>query len=210
MPPIMNEHQALPERGRCRTVIQNVSPQLDSGRHPIQRTTGQRVIVEADIFADGHDTIAAVLKYRAEDSSKWLETPLTLLTNDRWRGEFTVNHTGRHHYTIEAWVDHFESWRRAFKKKVLAGQDISLDLLTGAALIERTAARASGADANRLKVWANELSSGNSATGGPLLQRALDDELAALAAHYPDRRWATVYEPELVVVSDPALARFSA
>ncbi len=201
---------AFPDRGRSRTIIQSVTPQIDSGRHPIQRTIGQRVVVEADVFADGHDVVSAVLKHRHEGSRKWSETPMIPLTNDRWRGEFTLSIPGRHHYTIEAWVDHFQSWRRDFQKKVAAGQDVSADFLTGAALIQRTAQRANGLDADRLTAWASEFSTGVSATGGPLLQRAEDPEMLALAARYPDRRWANVFEPELTVVADPPLARFSA
>ena len=39
-------------------------PEVDGGRFPAKRTVGETVTVEADIFADGHDAVAAVLKYK--------------------------------------------------------------------------------------------------------------------------------------------------
>jgi starch synthase (maltosyl-transferring) len=45
-------------------VIENVSPFHDRGRHPVKRVVGQSLTVEADIFKDGHDLIAACLKWR--------------------------------------------------------------------------------------------------------------------------------------------------
>src|SRR5258708_949836 len=55
-----------------RVVIEHVRPAIDSGRFAIKRTVGERVDVSADIFADGHDIVAAVLRDRphltAEDA----------------------------------------------------------------------------------------------------------------------------------------------
>src|SRR5437868_2393495 len=46
----------FPENGRRRVVIENVTPQIiDGGRYPIKRVVGESVLVEADIFVDGHD-----------------------------------------------------------------------------------------------------------------------------------------------------------
>ena len=67
--------------------------------------------------------------------------------NDRGRGEFSVGEIGTCLYTIEAWVDHFKSWRRNLKKKLDANQDASVDLLVGANLIEAAAGRTGAADA---------------------------------------------------------------
>ena len=45
-------------------VIDNVKPLIDGGRYPIKRIVGEDLVVEADIFKDGHDVVAAVLKWR--------------------------------------------------------------------------------------------------------------------------------------------------
>lgn len=83
-------------------MIEGVRPEIDSGRFPIKRTVGEKVVVEADIFADGHDAISCILKYRKEDDPNWREAPMEFLINDRWRSEFTVTETRRYRYTLEA------------------------------------------------------------------------------------------------------------
>src|SRR4029079_13658736 len=55
-------HHAL-WRPEARVQIENVYPELDGGRFPVKRVVGDTVEVWADIFRDGHDKIAAVLKY---------------------------------------------------------------------------------------------------------------------------------------------------
>ena len=40
------------------------------------------------------------------------------LPNDVWRGEFIVGTEGRHLYSLQAWIDHFQSWTRGFGKEV--------------------------------------------------------------------------------------------
>ena len=50
--------------GTQRVVIERVQPEIDAGRFPIKRVIGETVTVSADIFADGHDLLAGVLKYR--------------------------------------------------------------------------------------------------------------------------------------------------
>ena len=62
-----------------RVVIRGVRPEVECGRFPIKRTVGETVEVEADIFADGHDCIAAVVRYRHEDDEVWGEVPMAPL-----------------------------------------------------------------------------------------------------------------------------------
>jgi starch synthase (maltosyl-transferring) len=204
--------QRLPESvdGRRRVVIEGVAPEIDSGRFPIKRVSGQKVVVEADIFADGHDVLTAVILFRQAGETGWSEAPLEPLVNDRWRGHFEVTRVGSAFYTVEAWVDHFKTWRQDTWKKRHAAQDISVELVAGAKLLESAAARADAADAKRLDAWAREVR-----TGGPgsLVERAslaLGGEVASVMARHPDRRLATRHLRELRVVVDPVLARFGA
>src|SRR5437868_8909663 len=134
-------------------------PEIDAGRFPAKRALGETVTVEADVFADGHDSLAAVLRYRHESSTDWIEAPMTALLNDRWRGEFPVTELGRYVFTIEGWVDHFETWSRQLAKRLQAGQDVKVELEVGARIVEEAAARAdgAGADAARLKTLATSL-----------------------------------------------------
>ena len=194
--------------GTSRTVIEAVEPQVDGGRFPVKRAVGEALGVEADVFADSHDALDAVVLYRREGESEWDETPLRPLLNDRWRGEFRVEQCGRYQFTVQAWVDHFASWRRDFVKRIEAGQDVSVPLQVGVRLIEAAAARASGGEAEALGDWASRL--GGTASLPQRSQWALDHGLLALMQRYAAREQATTFGPVLAVVVDPPLARCSA
>ena len=194
------------DQGRSRAVIENVKPEIDCGRFPAKRTVGETMTVEADIFADGHDAVLAMLLYRKEGASTWMETPMQPLVNDRWRGTFEVNEVGNFYYTLRAWVDRFESWRRGFAKKVEAGQETALDLLAGAELVEQAAKNAAGEDSKSLIRFAAMLRGDKPAA----IQSGLDDSLAGFMGKYSERRWAVTYDKELRVNVEPTKARFSA
>ncbi len=188
-------------------MIAGVEPEIDGGRFAIKRTIGERVAVEADVFADGHDVVSCVVLYRREEEREWRQAPMGFVVNDRWHGEFTVGATGRWRYTVRAWVDHFRSWRRDMSKKINADQDAPVDYLVGAELVERAAKRASGADAEQLRQRARELRSNAPQAAKRAL--VLDDGLGEIAARCSDMRSASTYERELEVVVDRVRARFS-
>jgi starch synthase (maltosyl-transferring) len=191
--------------GRRRVVIESVMPEIDAGRFPAKRSLGEVVSVEADVFADGHDALSCVLLHRHQSDSRWAETPMLPIVNDRWRGQFTVSRLGRYQFTIQGWVDAFETWSRQFAKRVEAGQDITLELEVAARMVEAAAGRATGADSSRLQAHAASLRKGRAAASS-----ALGDELAHLMERYADKSLAVTYSRELDVVIDPERARFSA
>jgi starch synthase (maltosyl-transferring) len=193
--------------GRQRAVIEGISPIVDDGRFPIKRTIGDRVVVEADAFADGHDALSVVLLHRSAPETAWTEIPMAELGNDRWRAEFAVEQIGRHQYTIRASLDHFATWQRDLRKRVEAGQDVAVDLLIGARLVEEAAGRASGRERTWLKSRAAELGADRSQELRAGL--GLDTELAAVIARHPDLAHAVTREPALEIVVDPIRARYS-
>lgn len=197
--------QAIGAAARARVVIDAVRPAVDGGQFAIKRVVGERVVVEADIFADGHDELSALLLYRSGSSGPWLEAALEPLANDVWRAEFIVTGLGDYYYTVQAWVDRFKSWRHGMAKKLAAEQEVAVDLLIGAALVAEGATRATGADRELLERYAAALR-GQSVEASDW---ALADELAALLAKYPDRRWAVTYRQELRVRVEREKARFS-
>ena len=126
-------------------IVENITPQLDGGRYPIKRAVGQDLVVEADIFKEGHDVVSALLKWRPVGESTWLETPMEPLVNDRWRGVLTVTAPGPWEMTIEAWGDTFKSWQEEIHKKFEGGiRDLQSESLEGAAFIQEAATRAAG------------------------------------------------------------------
>jgi len=192
---------------RRRVIIEAVEPEIDGGRFPIKRSIGEAIRVEADIAADSHDVIAGILLYRRDGQATWKAVSMKALGNDRWQGAFRVTRVGRYWYTVQGWVDRFKTWQRDVRKKALAGQDMSMDLLIGSELISAAAGRAKGADATTLKGWAELLLSDKAMKEKTLL--AMDRNLGRLVARYPDRTHATRYTKNLSVIVEPPHARFS-
>src|SRR3954453_5073143 len=118
----------MTDQPTTRVIIRGVHPEVECGRFPIKRTIGETVEVEADVFADGHDQIAAVVRYRHDEDEAWGEVPMAALGNDRWRGEFSVDKLGQYLYTISGWVDPFLTWYHDFQKRLEANQDLAVDL----------------------------------------------------------------------------------
>jgi starch synthase (maltosyl-transferring) len=195
-----------PDIGYNRVVIEGVHPEIDAGRFPVKRITGETVTVEADIFADGHDQLSCRLLYRQGLNGPWNYAPMRPLGNDRWRGEFRVTSVGRYFYTLEGWTDRFRTWRADLGKRLDAGQNVDVEILIGAALIEEAANRADPADAARLTGWAQALRESRGDERRPI---ALDEDLARVVFRYPDGRFATRYARELAVVVDRERAGFS-
>ena len=195
--------------GRQRVVIEAVKPEIDGGRFPIKRVVGEDVVVEADIFADGHDVISSVLLYRPDGERERQETAFQFLGNDRWRASFPLTRTGTYHYTIQAWIDRFGSWQRDMKKRVAAGQIASVDVLVGARLLEEAASRAQGADADLLRHLAEALRR-EQRPSAEQLEAVLEGETGRLVTRYADRKFATTYGREWSVTVDRERARFSA
>ncbi len=197
--------------GRKRVIIEGVQPQVDCGRFPAKRVTGDRVEVEADIFTDGHDSISARLLWRREGASEWQEAPMVPLVNDRWRGQFVVTELGGYEFTILAWVDRFLTWYRDMRKRVDAGQQVEVQFLVAADLIDRAVESSSPPPADRrtLEEWAarfrDEELSAETRTG-----QLFNGELPALMERYSDRRFALQLDRPIPVTVDRERARFSA
>jgi starch synthase (maltosyl-transferring) len=193
-----------------RVVIENVQPEVDCGRFPIKRIIGDRLNVTADIFVDGHDILYAVLRHKSEAQKAWDELPMEALPNDVWRGEFIVGTEGRHLYTLQAWIDHFQSWTRDLGKKFEAAQDLSVDILTGVQMIEAAAARSTGNDKSLLAAAATDIRKLAATDMPKAVEKSSSPDLRTLMIRNADRSRATTYGKELAVIVDREKARFSA
>ena len=198
---------ALPAEGRARVVIEAITPNVDHGRFAAKRIVGDRIEVGADCFADGHDTLACVLRARREDARAWQETPMQPLGNDRWQGAFVAEQIGRYRYTVAAWVDAFLSWRHDFERRVDA-EDLRVAAQVGTGIIAAAADRARGTDRRQLADWARRLAAAEDVDA--LRAAGLDATLASIVQRYPDRRFQTIYPVEFPVDVDRERAGFSA
>src|SRR5437016_3888913 len=185
-------------------VIENLQPLIEGGEYPVKRIVGEDLAAAADIFKDGHDVVAAVLKWRVLGKRAWRETPMTFANNDRWRGVCTLYDEAVHEYTVEAWTDTFRSWQREFAKKFEGGiSDLRSEALEGAAIVEGAAKRARDkADAARLREFSEQIANG---ANSEIYAISQSGGLEGLMATYPDRADATQYDPPpRVVVDGPA------
>ncbi len=203
-----------PTEGRKRIVIEEIQPSVNDGRYPAKRILGDLIEITAAIFGDGHDHVAARLLYRHASQRKTQATPFAALTNDLWSATFTADRLGLWYFTIEAWIDHFDTWTHDLAKRLAAqtdsAQDIPLALRIGANHLDAVAlrAKAKSADARKLTAAAADLrrlADQNLA----LYDSPITTDLIALVAKYPDLGFATKYSTELPLWIDRERARFS-
>ncbi len=190
-------------------VIENLRPLVDGGRYPIKRVVGEDLAVEADIFKDGHDVVAAVLKWRVVGASDWHETAMTHIDNDRWGGICSLTENATYEYTVEAWTDIFRGWRHEFATKFKANiANLQSEALEGAKLLEEAAQRATNIDDyTRLRELSEKIRAGENAEVNRIAQSS---ELEVLMSTYPDRSHSTQYAPPPRVVVDRIRARTAA
>jgi starch synthase (maltosyl-transferring) len=121
-----------------RILIQDVRPQVDCGRYAVKAVVGDRVCVSATIIRDGHEVLGAAVRFKSPAATRWRESPLEPVGNDRYEGGFGVDEPGRWSFRIEAWHDRVASYRWEVRRKHEAGQaDFSSELAEGALLLGR-------------------------------------------------------------------------
>jgi starch synthase (maltosyl-transferring) len=193
--------------GRRRVVIEDVRPRVDHGRFAVKRVAGDVVEVTADVFADGHDAVAAVVRHRREGERRFREAPMRALGNDRYAGTFGVEQVGRHVFAVRGWIDRFATWRDQLDRRVEAGQDVRSELETGAAIVQAAVDAAPAAAAGELAAWRGRLLAHDTAEGSAA---ALDPALAQLMAAHDPRPHCVDSDLQVTVQVDPPLARFGA
>jgi starch synthase (maltosyl-transferring) len=124
-----------------RVAIEGVEPVVDGGRFLVRAKAGADLTVEADVFCDGHDVLAAFVQWRALDDVSWREVQMQLLVNDRYAGQITLERQGRYQFQVVAFVDRFGSWLKDTGKKRAAGLDLTLEVMEGCLLVDAFAAK---------------------------------------------------------------------
>ena len=140
--------------GRPRPVIEAIRPQVEGGRYPAKASLGELVVVEADVFADGHDRLFVELTHFAGDHGPKESVAMVPLHDDRWRGAFAVEVLGRHHFSVRAGIDQFATWRHDVQARAAAGQDVAVELEVGAGLVKASAGQADPGDRRLLSALA--------------------------------------------------------
>jgi len=193
-------------------VIECVTPQLDGGRYPVKRVVGDAVWVGADLLKEGHDSPAARVLYQGPGDDEWTAVAMSFdFDSDRWYAAFTVDRIGHWKFTIEAWTDRFGTWRTDLKKKLDAGQEVSLELMEGA-MMARSASKSARSSAVRASLLntAKVLEDRRDTAIEKRVQRALDDDFFALMNEHLKPTDLTRFSRELSITVDRERARFAA
>jgi starch synthase (maltosyl-transferring) len=190
-------------------VIEHVRPVVDDGGYPVKRIVGEALTVSADIFKEGHDLLAARIRYRARGEADWREAPLLPVDNDGWAGAFPLEANTRYRYTVEAWTDTFGSWAEEMRRRIAGGQaDLASELLEGTGMLRRAREAAHGPDAAALGRALDRL--GASPSRDARLDVLLDGDLRQIMARVAPRPDLTPHDRELEVVVDRPEAAFAA
>jgi starch synthase (maltosyl-transferring) len=188
-------------KGKSRVLIENVQPQVDQGLYPAKRTVGERVDVTADIFGDGHDHLRAKLLYRKQDDHHWQHVEMRPTYNDSWTASFYVPDKTVYLFTVQAWVDHFDTWYDGFKKKAHANVDVHVEIKEGILLLKGLTKEKN----ERLSLAITELERDYAKA----ITYVLSDEFGKLVHDFPHIEHETQYEKILEVVVEHAKANFS-
>jgi starch synthase (maltosyl-transferring) len=190
----------LPGWTRDRVVVERVRPAVDGGLYPAKRLLGERCPVSADLYKDGHDWIGARIAFRPPGETSWSYAPLTHDFNpDRWNGELRLDRIGRWVFRIEAWPDHFATWRADLRKRLDARQDVASELLEGAALLRSAAKCAAHAARRQLERAADQLAEPSRAVQKRVATALDADVFAATRGAVPEDERTCSRELELVV-----------
>jgi starch synthase (maltosyl-transferring) len=189
--------------------IESVTPLLDCGRYPVKRIVGDVLVVEADVFRDGHQALRAVVKWRRSQDRAYAEAPMEPLVNDRWRGSFPLEENTRYVYTVEAWTDGYGSWLADLRKRADALMESPSEVAEGLALLRSLLARARGQDRRVLQGASAGLEAATHQVGAAVAV-ASEEALLAVVRRLAPREDAGSFAPELEVVVDRPQAVFSA
>jgi starch synthase (maltosyl-transferring) len=188
-------------------VIERIEPQIDCGRYRAKAVVGDDVDVSADILRDGTDLLRAVIRYRGPNDPRWIEAPMRFVDNDRWGGSFRPTDIGLYRYAIEAWTDHFATWRRDLIKRVDAGQRVPTEIEEGARLLE---ARLKYIPAKKRGVVKDAIETARTGPQEDAVAVLTDDKVGQVMDAHPDRTGSTVSRPVLELTVDRERARFGA
>jgi starch synthase (maltosyl-transferring) len=89
-------------------IIENVTPQVDEGNHPVKVAVDEPLNVWVSISTDDTEiplSVLVFLKIKGERSSNWEKIPMVSKDSKLWHARYLFDKTGSYKYTIEAGAD---------------------------------------------------------------------------------------------------------
>lgn len=134
--------EGVPVSGRLG--IDGVAPVVSCGRYPAKAVVGEHIPVQATVWREGHDAVAATVAWRGPQDTDERQTRMVPegIGLDRWAAAIRPDAEGLWTFRVDAWSDPWSTWRHAVEVKVGAAQgpdELANDLETGARLLDRAA-----------------------------------------------------------------------
>lgn len=193
--------------GIKRVVISNVSPAVDCGQFPVKAIIEEPLTIAADIFADGHDTLAAAILIKHSTEKQWTEQALTAHHNDHWFTSFTPSKTGVYQFRVIAWINKFGSWQKDFAKKTKGNYDLETELNGGIAILSDLLKTATGKTKNLIQNIIHNIGNEKDITGKIAI--ALDDKINDLLCKCRDKNAVTTHPQIFEITADRKKAAYS-
>lgn len=147
-PPVTAPRAALPAttasapRPIGRIPVLDVAPVIAEGRWPAKAVVGEVVPIEATVFREGHDAVAATAVLVSPTGERHTAAMVDIAPGlDRFHADLVPDAPGAWGLLVEGWSDPYGTWEHDARIKIEAGIDVDLMLAEGAALFTRAAAR---------------------------------------------------------------------
>lgn len=189
-----------------RIVIEVVAPIVLGGRFPAKGTVERATTVEATIFMDGHQELAAALLWKRSDQTRWQIEPMQSLGNDRWQAQFVPGKPGTYQYLIEAWLSPWLSFHEELRKKCEAGVVQPVEIEEGRLQIEAALTSARGRVGRLLQ---SVLDKSEGLASDAACSLLLSDNLTSVMKSVEQRRFICRLERPLLVEVERRRAEFA-
>jgi starch synthase (maltosyl-transferring) len=209
----MGSTKSLKRASRLPTVvISNLSPVVECGRYRTKRIVDENLVVEADIFKDGHDQLVAVAAWKKAGGKEWKEIPMSHTDNDRWGAAMTFPKKGSYQVVVTAWADDFLTWLHDFERRLTGDQeDFSTEIEEGRVILNNAAIRAAGGKASDEAETIEDLTTKLMRTKGEDVPDLVGTpDVLELMARWPERGLAATSENAIEVVVETKHSAFSA
>lgn len=172
-------------RAKDRILIRDVTPVTPLGLAP-KVVAGDAVTVTAQLVADGHDLLAAQVRFRPSPGALAPATAagelrLTVDTHGAAEGVLTFATPGLYEFQIRAHPDRFATWLRDLLLRRDAGEDLTIEYAEGARILRRLSPRVPRESRNLVREAIASLES-TTCSEAVKLRTATSEELLAAVA----------------------------
>ena len=176
-----------------RIPIVDVQPVVDCGQYAAKAVVGERFVVSATVFREGHDAVNADVVLTGPDGKARPRVRMQPGSpgTDRWSAVVSPDAVGNWTIHVEAWSDPFASWRHDAGIKVPAGLDVELMLEEGARLFERAGRKGPKHPGRELMLETSRSLRDASRPGEARFATAVAPAVTAVAIEYPLRDLVT-------------------